>query len=151
MNARTWGLYNSSLYFGEDGSIMKADDGLSDNGNNIPCTVQAAYSDLGSPQEKVVNEFRNIINVDGNVVLNTSISFDYGARAVTQDVSSVSSGVPWGSPWGSPWSPVSAIRNELVVTSGEGVALGMKIFVALNGQQLSWYRTDYSVTVNNIL
>jgi hypothetical protein len=37
------------------------------------------------------------------------------------------------------------------VTSGEGVALGMKIFVALNGQQLSWYRTDYSVTVNNIL
>ncbi len=151
MNARTWGLYDNNLYFGEDGAIMKADDGLNDNGNNIPCTVQAAYSDLGSPQEKVVNEFRNVISVDGNVVLNTTISFDYGSRAVTQDVSSVSSGTPWGSPWGSPWSPVSAIRNELVVTSGEGVALGMKIFVALNGQQLSWYRTDYSVTVNNIL
>ena len=151
MNARTWGLYDNNLYFGENGSIMKADDGLNDNGSNIPCTIQAAYSDLGSPQEKVVNEFRNVINVDGNVVLNTTISFDYGSRAVTQDVSSVSSGTPWGSPWGSPWSPVSAIRNELVVTSGEGVALGMKIFVALNGQQLSWYRTDYSVTVNNIL
>ena len=60
-------------------------------------------------------------------------------------------GTPWGSPWGSPWSPASSIRNELVITSGEGVALGMKIFVALNGQQLGWYRTDYSVTVNNIL
>ena len=151
MNARTWGLYDNNLYFGESGSIMKADDGLSDNGSNIPCTVQAAYSNLGSPQEKVVNEFRNTINVDGNVTLNTTISFDYGSRSVTQDISSTSSGTPWGSPWGSPWSPSSAIRNELVITSGEGVALGMKIFVALNGQQLSWFRTDYSVTVNNIL
>ena len=151
MNARTWGLYDNNLYFGESGSIMKADDGLSDNGSNIPCTVQAAYSNLGSPQEKVVNEFRNTINVDGNVILNTTISFDYGSRSVTQDISSTSSGTPWGSPWGSPWSPSSAIRNELVITSGEGVALGMKIFVALNGQQLSWFRTDYSVTVNNIL
>jgi len=151
MNARTWGLYDNNLYFGESGAIMKADDGLNDNGNNIPCTVQAAYSDLGSPQEKVVNEFRNTISVDGNVSLNTSVSFDYGSRSVTQDVSSISLGTPWGSPWGSPWSPTNAIRNELVITSGEGVAVGMKIYVALNGQQLSWYRTDYSVTVNNIL
>ena len=151
MNARTWSLYDNNLYFGENGSIMKADDSLSDNGSNIPCQVQAAYSDLGSPQEKVVNEFRNTINIDGNAIVNTTVSFDYGSRFVTQDVSTISSGTPWGSPWGSPWSPASSIRNELVITSGEGVALGMKIFVALNGQQLSWYRTDYSVTVNNIL
>jgi hypothetical protein len=151
MNARTWGLYDNNLYFGENGSIMKADDSLSDNGSNIPCTVQAAYSDLGSPQEKVVNEFRNTINIDGNAIVNATVSFDYGSRFVTQDVSTISSGTPWGSPWGSPWSPASSIRNELVITSGEGVALGMKIFVTLNGQQLGWYRTDYSVTVNNIL
>ena len=151
MNARTWGLYDNDLYFGESGSIMKADDGLSDNSNSISCTVQAAFSDLGSPQEKVVNEFRNVISIDGNVVMNTAVSFDYGARAVKQDVSSISTGTPWGSPWGSPWSPENTIRNELITSSGEGEALGMKIFVALNGQQLSWFRTDYSVNVNNIL
>ena len=151
MNARTWGLYNDSLYFGESTKIMKADDGLSDNGEFIVCDVQAAYSDLGTPQEKVINSYRNVISVDGNVALNTTTSFDYGQNKVTQDVSSVSSGTPWGSPWGSPWSPANRIRNELVIGSGEGVAIGMRIKVSLSGQQLDWYRTDYSVNINNIL
>lgn len=151
MNARTWGLYDNKLYFGENGSVMLADNGLNDNNNYIVCEAQTAYSDLGSPQEKVVNEYRNIINVDGNVVLNTTVAFDYGAGEISQDVSSVSSGTPWGSAWGSPWSPINSIRNDLVIASGEGVAIGMRIKVSLKGQQLNWYRTDYSVTVNNLL
>lgn len=150
-NARTFGVYNNELYFGESTKVMKADDTLSDNGNNIPCDVQAAFTDLGSPAEKTVNSFRNSIKVDGNVVLNTTVSFDYGQRSTTQTSSSTSSGTPWGSPWGSPWSPVSATRNELIISSGEGVALGMRINVDLNGQQLSWFRTDYSVNVSNII
>lgn len=151
MNARTWGTYNDELYFGESTKVMKADDGLNDNGDFIACDCQAAFSDLGSPAEKTINSFRNTIKVDGNVVLNTTVSFDYGSRSTTQDVSSVSSGTPWGSPWGSPWSPASATRNELVISSGEGVALGMRIQTSLNGQQLSWFRTDYSVNVSNII
>lgn len=151
MNARTWGLYDKELYFGESTKIMKADDTLADNGNSIACDVQAAYSDLASPQEKTLNSFRNVIKVDGNVVLNTTISFDYGQGSVTQDVSSTSSGTPWGSPWGSPWSPQSSTRSELVLSSGQGVALGMRINTSLNGQQLNWYRTDYSVNINNII
>jgi hypothetical protein len=150
-NARTFGVYDNELYFGESTKVMKADDTLSDNGNNIPCDVQAAFTDLGSPAEKTVNSFRNSIKVDGNVVLNTTVSFDYGQRSTTQTSSSTSSGTPWGSPWGSPWSPVSATRNELIISSGEGVALGMRINVDLNGQQLSWFRTDYSVNVSNII
>jgi len=151
MNARTWGLYDNNLYFGESTKIMKADSGLNDDGDYIECDVQAAFSDLGSPKEKVMNSFRNVIKVDGNVVLNTTVSFDYGQNSVTQDVSSTSSGTPWGSPWGSPWSPLSAIRRNLVISSGEGVSLGMRIKVSLKGQQLFWYRTDYSVNVNNVI
>jgi len=130
---------------------MKADDGLSDNGDFIVCDVQAAYTSLGSPADKTMNSFRNVIKVDGNVVLNTIINFDYGQNTTTQDVSSTSSGTPWGSPWGSPWSPVSQTRSELVISSGEGVALGMRIKTSLNGQQLSWFRTDYSVNISNII
>lgn len=151
MNARCWGLYNNDLYFGESTKVMKADDGLNDNGDFIECSVQSAYSELGSPAEKTLNSFRNVIKVDGNVVLNTTVSYDYGQASITQDVSSVSSGTPWGSPWGSPWSPQSATRNELVLSSGQGVALGMRINTSLSGQQLNWYRTDYSVNINNII
>lgn len=151
MNARTWGLFDSDLYFGESTKIMKADDTLADNGNSIECDVQAAFSEMGSPQEKTLNSFRNIIKVDGNVALNTTISFDYGQGSVTQEVSSVSNGTPWGSPWGSPWSPQSRTRSELVLSSGQGVALGMRIQASLNGQQLDWFRTDYSVNLNDII
>ena len=151
LNARTWGVFNDELYFGESTKVMKADDGLSDNGDFIVCDCQAAFTELGSPVEKTINSFRNTIKTDGNVVLNTTVSFDYGARSTTQDVSSVSSGTPWGSPWGSPWSPSSVTRNELVVSSGAGVALGMRINASLSGQQLSWFRTDYSVNVSNII
>jgi len=150
-NARTFGIYNNELYFGESTKVMKADDGLNDNGNFIPCDVQASFTDLGSPAEKTVNSFRNTIKVDGNVVLNTTVSFDYGQRSTTQTTSSVSSGTPWGSPWGSPWSPSNQSRSELIISSGEGVALGMRINTSLSGQQLSWFRTDYSVNVSNII
>lgn len=151
MNARTWGLFNNNMYFGESGKIMLADNTLADDGNFIECDVQQAFNELGSPAEKTVNSFRNVIKVDGNVTLNTTVSFDYGQSSVTQTVSSSSVGTPWGSPWGSPWSPVSQIRNNLVISSGEGVALGMRIQTSLSGQQLEWFRTDYSVNVSNII
>jgi len=49
------------------------------------------------------------------------------------------------------WSPEGLTRNELIYASGTGVDLGMRIKTSINGQQLSWYRTDYSVSVSNII
>lgn len=153
MNARTWGLFDSNFYFGESGKVMRADDGLNDDGNFIVCDVQAAFSNLGSPQEKVVNSFRNTIKVDGDVVLNTLVNFDYGQDVTSQTVSSTSSGAAWDTVlWDTTlWSAENQTRNELIISSGEGVDLGMRIRVSLNGQQLFWFRTDYSVNVNNII
>jgi len=154
MNASTWGLYDNNLYFGGAGVIYQADDGLNDNGNFIECDIQSAYSDLGSPQEKVMNSFRNTIKVDGNVALNTIVSFDYGQKETNQNiVSTVSSGTQWDAgQWDSfQWASENRTRNELIISSGEGVALGMRIKTSLKGQQIFWYRTDYSVNVNNII
>lgn len=154
MNACTWGLYNNELYFGGNGAIYKADNGLSDNSNYIVCDVQAAYTNLGSPQEKTINAFRNTIRVDGSVALNTIVNFDYGRAQSSQNNTSTASG---GSFWDvalwdvAMWSPEGLTRNELVTASGQGVDVGMRIKTSLSGQQLNWYRTDYSVTVSNIL
>ena len=153
MNARTWGLYNNDLYFGVQGKVYKADDGFDDDGNFIVCDIQAAYSNLGTPAEKTMNSFRNVIQIDGNVSLNTIVNFDYGIGTTSQTTSSTSSGSPWDtSAWDvTPWSPENQTRSNLVLSSGEGVAIGMRIKTSLKGQQLFWFRTDYSVNVNNII
>lgn len=154
MNASTWGMYNNSLYFGGNGKVYLADNGFSDNSNDIVCDVQAAYSNLGSPQTKIVNGFRNTIKADGSVVINTIVNFDYGKASTNQITSSTAvSGSIWDiALWDvSYWSPEGLTRNELIYASGEGVDVGMRIKTSLNGQQVNWYRTDYSVTVSNIL
>ena len=153
MNACTWGLYNNDIYFGHQGQICQADSGLDDLGEFIVCDVQAAYSNLGSNQAKILNSYRNTIKVDGNTTVNSVVSFDYGMNSVSQNNSTVSTGSLWDfSVWDvALWSPENTTRNELILSSGEGVDLGMRMKTSLMGQQLFWYRTDYSVNLTNIL
>ena len=153
MNASTWGMYNNNLYFGGNGKVFKADDGFNDNGANINCDIQAAYNNLGSPQEKIVNSYRNTIKLDGSAVVNSIVNFDYGRGETSQNSSSVAQGSFWDVVlWDvAMWSPEGLTRNELIYSSGQGVDLGMRIKVSINGQQLFWYRTDYSVSVSNII
>ncbi len=149
MNARTWGTFDDKLYFGESGKIMQADDGLDDNGNFIECDTQAAYHDFESPAEKVLNAFKNTIKVDGNVDLNTLVNFDYKTKLASQTSSATSAGTAWDSvQWDSSfWSPENQTQSNYVISSGQGVALGMRIKVSLKGQQLFWFRTDYSLNL----
>ena len=153
MNASTWGMFNNDLYFGGNGKIFKADTGFNDNGADIVCDVQAAYNNLGSPQEKTVNSYRNTIKLDGSAVVNSIVNFDYGRGLTSQNTSTTASGSFWDvAVWDvAMWSPEGLTRNELIYSSGQGVDLGMRIKVSLNGQQLFWYRTDYSVSVSNII
>ena len=154
MNAITWGNYNNNIYFGGNGKVYKADDGYSDNSNYIVCDVQAAYSNLGSPQEKTVNAFRNTIKADGTVAINTLVNYDYGKEQTSQNVdSAAASGSFWDvAMWDvAMWSPEGLTRNDLIYSSGQGVDVGMRLKTSLSGQQVNWYRTDYSVTVSNIL
>ena len=153
MNASTWGMYNNNLYFGGSGKVFKADDSYNDNGANIVCDIQSAYNNLGSPQEKVVNSYRNTLKLDGSVAINSIVNFDYGRGSTSQNSSSVGIGSFWDvALWDvALWSAEGLTRNELIYSSGQGVDLGMRIKVSINGQQINWYRTDYSVSVSNII
>ena len=153
INASTWGMYNNNLYFGGNGKVFKADDGYNDNGANIVCDIQSAYNNLGSPQEKVVNSYRNTLKLDGSVAINSIVNFDYGRGLTSQNSSSVGIGSFWDiALWDvALWSAEGLTRNELIYSSGQGVDLGMRIKVSINGQQINWYRTDYSVSVSNII
>jgi hypothetical protein len=153
MNATTWGMFNNNLYFGGNGKVFLANNGYNDNGVSINCDIQSAYNNLGSPQEKIVNSYRNTIKLDGSATVNSIVNFDYGRGEASQISSSTATGSFWDvAMWDvAMWSPEGLTRNELIYSSGQGVDLGMRIKVILNGQQLFWYRTDYSVSLTNIL
>ena len=153
LNARTWGLFKDRLYFGGSGKVYLADTGFDDDGEYIKCIAQSAYGNLGSPNEKTINSYRNTFKADGSVAINSTVNFDYGRSATKQANSSIAQGYAWDStPWDAVlWSPENYGRNDLVYSAGQGVDLSMRVEINLKGQQFSWYRTDYSVSVNNNL
>ena len=82
------------------------------------------------------------------------VNYDYGKEQTSQNVdSTAASGSFWDvAIWDvAMWSPEGLTRNDLIYSSGQGVDVGMRLKTSLNGQQVNWYRTDYSVTVSNIL
>lgn len=153
MNAFTWALYDDDLFFGSNGKVFKADTGQEDNGNYIVCKAQSAYNNLGSPAEKIVNSYRNTIKLDSSATLNSIINFDYSENSSRQTNSFIGIGAKWNeSAWDvTAWSPENQIQNKLIYASGQGVDLSMRIEINIKGQNISWYRTDYSVNVNNII
>lgn len=153
LNAFTWGIYDNDLYFGGAGAVYKADTGGDDNGDYIYTKAQSAYSNLGSPAEKTINAYRNTLKVDGSAIVNSAVNFDYDRSSSKQTNSVEAIGAEWDvAEWDvAEWSPENQTQNKLVYSSGQGVDISMRIEANLKGQQLSWYRTDYSVNINNIL
>lgn len=153
INAITWGLFNERLYFGGNGKVYLFDEGYADDGNYIKCVAQSAFNNLGSPAEKIMNSYRNVIISDANINLNTKVNFDYGRSITTQNLSIESIGTQWDlATWDiSSWSPENYSQNKLVLASGQGVDVSMRIEAQLKNQSLSWYRTDYSVNLSNII
>lgn len=153
LNAITWGIYNNRLYFGQDGKVFLADNGFDDNGNYINVKAQTAYSNLGSPAEKIINAYRNILMVDGTANVNQIVNYDYGRNSTKQQLSIEALGSKWDEAlWDvSLWSPENISQNKLIYASGQGVDVSMRLEANLKGQQLNWYRTDYSVNLTNIL
>jgi hypothetical protein len=153
MNAFTWALYDDDLFFGSNGKVFKADTGQTDNGNYIVCKAQSAYNNLGSPAEKIANSYRNTIKLDSSATLSSIINFDYSENSSRQTNSFTGIGEKWDeNAWDvTAWSPENQIQNKLIYASGQGVDLSMRIEINIKGQNISWYRTDYSVNVNNTI
>lgn len=152
-NSNTWGLYNNRLYFGGNGTVYLADNDVSDNGVEINAVCQSAYNTFDNNQEKRVNSFRNVLKCDGSLDIQASIGFDYGDASYVENQTIESAGSYWDvSYWDvSYWSPENQLNNKLNFANGQGTALGMKLSVDIKGQQLLWYRTDYSLTLSNIM
>lgn len=144
-NASAFGVAYDKLYMGGNQKVFLCDDGLKDGTANIQIDVKQAFSNLRTPERKLVTAFSPLIFADGNVVINAAVAFDYGTPAVTQDVSSASAGPEWDEVfWDQEfWPPEDALRADVYGASGHGRSVSLRLRASLNNQRLTWYRTDY--------
>lgn len=145
-NARCFGVYNGSLYFGGSGAVYKADTGYSDNGSNIAIAGQQAFSFLGGKSKKRLARFRPILKSLGTVSLTAKLAYDYGDFGAGQTKSLTTSGSPWDtSTWDVDyWSTENGIFQPQFLASGIGTAVSLKLSTSIKTIQLEWFRTDFS-------
>lgn len=96
-NANCWEIFQERIFFGgNEGVVMEADRGGSDNGASIVTDVKGAFSDCDSPMLKLFVMARPFIISDGDVSPGLAINVDYRDTALvdTQPVT-ISGGALW--------------------------------------------------------
>jgi len=77
--ANCWELWQDDIYFGGDGFIGKAWDGLTDNGTNINCNTLQAFNDFGNDKiQKRFTMMRPILQSNGvpSILAQMNVDFD---------------------------------------------------------------------------
>lgn len=145
-NAFTFGVFGGDLYFGGDGVIYKADDGSNDNGADIECDVQQAYSLFNSSNRKNVKSISLKYISDADVSLGVEVGYDYEYKPVTTSTSSTTIGAEWDTAeWDTAeWAGASQVRIPKYMVSGVGVSVSTSISFKINGASFTWLGTGLS-------
>lgn len=145
-DAFTFGIFNKELYFGGNGVIYKADTGTDDNGANIECRAQQAYSIFDIPNRKNVKSVTVRYLADADISIGANIGYDYEEVRVNNVVTTTTVGAEWDdATWNdADWAGVSQSRNTTYMVAGTGVAVSVAISFDIKGTQLTWLGTSIS-------
>lgn len=146
-NANCFEVYNDELYFGGNGTVWKAWDGLSDNDTNITGDVKTAfdYFDQHS-QSKRFTMVRPLIATDGAVNPAMEINVDFEDRVPTGTASfSAVTGATWDvSAWDvSDWAASAAVNKQWFSAQGVGNCAALRMRVGCKGIDVYLNAVDY--------
>lgn len=144
INAGCWALLNGVPYFGgNDGTVYKWDTGYLDNGANIVASVQTAYSNFNTPQQKKFNLARPYFLAPASYIPRVHILTDYNTNAVSLATIAVTDqGTLWDvgdwdtSSWGSevvsvlPWE---GLQSSAGVAASVAFSVSASSRVVFNG------------------
>ena len=152
-NATVFASFNNGLYFGGDGVVYKADSGFSDNGSNIECVAQQAYSTVSIPNVKNVKNLTITYLFDGSSTLGAEVGYDYIEKAVTNTATSEPIGPDWDTAiWDeAQWAGAAAARNVKFSVAGTGRAISTVIQFSIQGAQFKWLGTNVSLEVQRMV
>lgn len=149
MNAQSWSLFGTGIYFGgNDGKVYQADYGSSDNSGAIASDMLPAYSYFGDP--RMVKRFlvaKPVIESTGSVTFSANMQTDFREVPASSTASVSSTGSPWDtSPWDSTaWTAGTVTYQNTYGVNGLGRAGALRlrasttnISMALDAVSLVW-------------
>tara|TARA_R110000868_G_scaffold340880_1_gene601739 strand:+ start:16366 stop:17934 length:1569 start_codon:yes stop_codon:yes gene_type:complete len=153
--ANCWELWIDNIYFGGNGFVAKAWNGLNDNGSNINCNGLQAFYPFGNDKaNKRFTMMRPILQSNGspNVLAQMNIDFDLSNSTAPLSFSpttygSWDSGVWDTAIWG---SDLNVLKNWQGCT-GIGYWAAPHLYVAQMGIQTTWVNTTVVYESGGIL
>lgn len=157
LNACTWCVHNTDLYFGgAAGKVYKADTNVDDNGNTILVDCQSAFSDAGFPgQYKTVKMLRPSLLVDGNISVAAIADSDYQILAPRSlQTSQGTAQILWDpASWAvwTVWNIAQSARVQWLGASTEGFTIGVRFQSRIRNIQLLVLGMDVLFEAGGIL
>jgi hypothetical protein len=145
-NAVCWELLDDVLYFGASDGIYIADTGTDDNGADIECDVQQAFSYFGDKGSiKRFTMVRPIFLAEGDITPALVMNVDYEQRVPLGSPSfSGSAGAEWDlATWDvDAWGAGDTINKKWQSVTGVGYSGGVRIKTTTQGIGCRWQATQ---------
>lgn len=148
-------LHGDLVYFGGNGTVYKAWNGQSDNGNNIDFEALQSFNYFGdSGQLKQVKMLRPIISTDGSPGILLGVNTDFDTSAPTGIPSfTASTAATWDSAtWDSAiWGGDLQIKKDWQTAFGLGYCIAAHLKGAAKDVKLRWAATDYLIDGGGVI
>ena len=154
-NAICWEVLGDSLFFGASDGVYQADIGGSDNGSEITCVAQQAYSYFGNRTGiKKWSMARCIFTSNGYVNPAILLNVDFAEnRTTVAPTYTYSSGSTWDvAPWDtSSWESGDNIIKNWQTVTGVGYAGSIRVVTQTKELTCRWQSTDFVYEYGSVL
>lgn len=153
-NANCWELYQDEPYFGSNGYIGKAWDGMTDAGSAINGNALQAFNYFSNPQQlKRWTMMRPVFQVSGTPSLYANVNVDFDTSDTTAQLafSPVASAFWDSAIWDqSNWVGTTVLKNWQGA-NGIGYCAAPRLKVSAAGFDIKWVSTDMVFETGGIL
>ena len=148
LNAFHWEVFGDELYYGTNGSVQQADQGQTDAGNAIVCTIKPAFSHYEDPGHlKRWTMCQPIFQVNGQLSLSITMNVDFDVTVPTGTIPLSQGNLPlWNvSFWNTPtfWGDATSIQKPWVGLVGVGYYGTITMQISAKNLSAKWQATNF--------
>lgn len=146
-HANCFEVFDNELYYGSNGTVVKAWNGTSDNSINIESSAITAFDYFDSYVKKSFKMVRPIFSSNGSPSIGLNINVDYEQKDSIGTLSfSSTTSAKWGiARWGiSKWASGLRIIKRWIGVSGLGLCASTRLKISSKGIDIRWKATDYT-------
>lgn len=153
-NANCWEIFNDEPYFGSNGFVGKAWDGLVDNTSNIDATGKQAFNYFGERGKlKRWTMIRPIIQTNGSPSLSMALNIDFEDEGTMAALSYTAAGSLWDTAvWDTDvWGGGLVVQKSWQGVNGVGYCAAPRLQASSQGIDVFWTASDIVMEPGAIL